>query len=507
METNKKYPLFPWLAIFFILGVYWQSVSDIRSIYLFTASFFVIASAFFMKKIRYRRFILIFGFFLIGMGWATRNCELADLQNRLFEPYIESKSAVTLTGTVINFPSTKRGKTKFYLKVDKTDLSLSPRLLIYLKDKPASPISFADKIKIHAKIRRTSCFRLNRFLTYREYLSFRNIYFIARTDKIEVLSSPLRWLTRLRKKLLDNLAIGIGGTKESQLICAMLLGERPDIDYHIFRQFAVFGIIHILVISGLHIGCVVFIGITLLRLTGIGKKGSLLIMFPLMIFYLFLVGFKVSITRAIVMISFYFCADLFNRDRNAVHALIFAGMLQLMFMPALIYDHGFQYSFMSVAAILFIYPILIVPFKGWSLFKLIQYPILSFSVWIVISPLAAYRNGVFSPIGFILGTFALMFVQVIVLVGTVSACTGFLLKIVSELFNLFNFVMIKILLAATSILYDTAGLQSYFRAIPSILFVFYYIGLTMIIVFFRKTDLRIIGMIILFLSIIFAGIF
>ncbi len=508
MKINDKYPLFPWLSVFFILGLYLQDVSPIRSIYLLSASILIIVCTLFAKKFRYKRIMILLSFFLIGMGWASKNQECADKQKGFFTPYIKSKSTVTLTGRVTSFPTTQRNKTKFYLKVHKTDpiIPVSPRLLVYLTGTIEKQPSFADTIEIQATLKNTSRFRLNRFLTYKGYLSFRNVYIIAKTDKVKIISSPFGWLTRLRKKLLDNLRIGIDGTKESQLICAMLFGERPNIDYYIFRQFAVFGIIHILVISGLHIGCIAFIGITLLQLCGLSRKVSLTVMLPIVIFYLFLVGFKVSITRAVLMISFYFCADFFNRERNAIHALIFAGVIQLIFMPNLIYDHGFQYSFMSIMAILFIYPILMAPFKNRILFRIMQYPTLSFSVWIVISPLAAYRNGIFSPIGFILGTVALIFVQVIVLVGIASACAGFLVTFLSEIFNLFNFMMIKTILKTTAILYDTISLQRYFHSIPPIIFLVYYLGITAVIVFLKKTNRKIIGMIILFLSMILAGI-
>lgn len=508
MKINDKYPLFPWLSVFFILGLYWGNISPIRSIYLLSTSILIIVCTLFAKKFRYKRIVILLSFFLIGMGWASKNQECAYDQKRFFAPYVKSKSTITLIGRVTSFPTTQRNKTKFYLKVRQTDpiIPISPRLLVYLTETSEKSPSFADTIEIQATIKNTSRFRLNRFLTYKDYLGFRNVYLIAKTDKMEIISSPLGWLTRLRKKLLNNLRIGIDGTKESQLICAMLFGERPNIDYYIFRQFAVFGIIHILVISGLHIGCIAFIGITLLQLFGLSRKVSLSIMLPTVIFYLFLVGFKVSITRAVLMISFYFCADFFNRERNAVHALIFAGIIQLIFMPSLIYDHGFQYSFMSITAILFIYPILMTPFKNRLLFRIMQYPILSFSVWIVVSPLAAYRNGIFSPIGFVLGTVALIFVQVIVLVGMASACAGFLVNFVSEIFNLFNFMMIKSILKTTSILYDTISLQRYFHSIPPIIFLVYYLAMTVVIVFLKKTNQKIIGMIILFLLIILAGI-
>jgi competence protein ComEC len=158
-----------------------------------------------------------------------------------------------------------------------------------------------------------------------------------------------------------------GFTKnELATINALLLGYRKDISKDMYADFAAAGVIHILAISGLHIGILLFFLNFLFHPITRFKNGrlfkSVLVIFTLWSFAL-LTGLSPSVVRSVTMFSFFAYAINRKKHTNTTHVLIVSMFFLLLFNPLFIFDVGFQLSYTAVFAILWIQPWLFTRFQ------------------------------------------------------------------------------------------------------------------------------------------------
>ena len=146
------------------------------------------------------------------------------------------------------------------------------------------------------------------------------------------------------------------GDEDGNLLAAMLLGEKEQLDEEIRGLYQVNGIGHILAISGLHLS---FIGVgmykLLRRLTGSYLAGGAFGVLFLTL-YLLMIGCTVSAVRAFVMFLFRVGADMAGRHYDAPTALSAAAAVVFAWRPLSLYDGGFWMSFGAVLAILAVVP-------------------------------------------------------------------------------------------------------------------------------------------------------
>lgn len=167
-------------------------------------------------------------------------------------------------------------------------------------------------------------------------------------------------LHEFRQEWKDGLCRAMG-EKDGNMLCAMLLGEKGQMDEELKELYQTNGIGHVLAISGLHLS---FIGIgiykILRRVTGSYPIGGIFGILFLML-YILMVGFTVSAVRALVMFLFRVGADMAGRHYDAPTALSAAAVAVLLWRPLSLYDGGFWLSFGAVFAILTVVPVL----QGW----------------------------------------------------------------------------------------------------------------------------------------------
>jgi competence protein ComEC len=163
---------------------------------------------------------------------------------------------------------------------------------------------------------------------------------------------------RLRWRIIRNLS---GHFKESavQLLAALILGARQDISPDVTRNFQAAGAVHILAVSGLHIGFVVLLlqfALRPLPQTGRWRLGKLV--FILLVLWLFagISGFSPSVVRAATMFSIIAMGRHLGRDAGTMHAVFASAFLLLAGRPSLLYDVGFQLSYAAVISILLFEP-------------------------------------------------------------------------------------------------------------------------------------------------------
>lgn len=142
--------------------------------------------------------------------------------------------------------------------------------------------------------------------------------------------------------------------KELSIAKALLLGDRNEIPVDLLKQFKGAGAMHILAISGLHVGIIHLILMFLTRPLILMKKGRILrvilVLFGLWI-YALITGMGVSAIRAVSMFTLLTFGQSLNRKTSLLNNLVNSAFVLLILNPMFLFDVGFQLSYSALTGI------------------------------------------------------------------------------------------------------------------------------------------------------------
>ena len=306
-----------------------------------------------------------------------------------------------------------------------------------------------------------------------------------RLDEARGWRAAAQTLLRGRALAAERIGLGVAGREEAVgLVRALLLGERAGIASGRRELFSATGSWHVFAISGLHVGILVLLLATALRMAGVSRERWIWFLAPALAAYVWATGARASAIRAGLMASFYFLAPALNRKPDALSALALTAGLILAAAPGQLFELGFLYSFVVTAGLMALFP----PFheavcqafpgkrydtilperkpKGWL--GLAQdtgagarrgaqsLAALSLAAWVASAPLASHWFGQFTPVALIANLWAVPMVFLIVLCGGLSLTLGLILPILADIFNHANVALAHLL---------TSGLAA-LRALP-----------------------------------------
>lgn len=138
---------------------------------------------------------------------------------------------------------------------------------------------------------------------------------------------------------------------------AILLGDKSELEAETRNSFSNAGATHVLAVSGLHVGIIMYILTYVLQSVArfISKNTSLIIVLLISWFYAALTGFSPSVVRAVLMFSLLMTASLYGRSGSSVNILFLSAFLLLLFDPDLLYDLGFELSYLAMLGIFWLY--------------------------------------------------------------------------------------------------------------------------------------------------------
>ena len=167
------------------------------------------------------------------------------------------------------------------------------------------------------------------------------------------------YFLRLRNHLTERYATFPLNENERQVLAAMTLGDKAQLSHQVRQVFSRTGVSHVLALSGLHLGILVFLLLALFRPFLKRQRGKVVIVTSTLLLiwsFVFLTGMSISLMRAAVMYSLYLLMLLQKRPSNGLNSLAIAAILLLILWPNAIFDIGFQLSFLAVGSILVFQP-------------------------------------------------------------------------------------------------------------------------------------------------------
>ena len=196
---------------------------------------------------------------------------------------------------------------------------------------------------------------------YARYCSFQNISYQAFVNDKSFFVLPTsdkNWFNELlintRIKVLSILRNNIHDQNELSIAEALLIGYRDDLDRDLVQQYSNTGVVHIIAISGLHLGMIY--GLLLLLFKPLGKFKITKIIKPLVILlvlwgFSFIAGSAPSIIRSAVMFTFIVIGESLGKRTNMYNSLAASAFVILLVNPFSLWDVGFQLSYSAVLSI------------------------------------------------------------------------------------------------------------------------------------------------------------
>lgn len=220
---------------------------------------------------------------------------------------------------------------------------------------------------------------------YGAYMKQQGIYRQIRLHDFEVLrltagTPTLRgWAATFRSRIQERLKANGFEADEYAIINALLLGQRQYISKETYQDYAAAGAVHILAVSGLHVGILMLILQFVFRpLERIryGKTIKIVLVVLLMWCFAIIAGLSPSVTRAVTMFSFFAVGMQLHRPTHSFNTLFCSAFVLLLIDPNLLFQVGFQLSYLAVAGILVFYPLFqklyaptyLVTKKAWDIF-------------------------------------------------------------------------------------------------------------------------------------------
>ncbi|MDA0834359.1 MAG: ComEC/Rec2 family competence protein [Planctomycetota bacterium] len=326
----------------------------------------------------------------------------------------------------------------------------------------APPLTVGDEVRILGWISKPTSLRNPGGFDYSRYLRSRRIRAIVSTDhpeSIEVVASPSPIVSpgRLRSRLRQTYRELFRKTLSPEAVPvaqSLFLGDRTSLPYDVQQAFRVTGSMHVLAISGLHLGILALLIWCVARLLKVSSANTALILLVVVWSYAFLTNGQASVIRACILATVFAGSLWKGKQANSFNSWGLSALVVLTRNPLDLFDVGAQLSFLAVAGILWCSPLTSrllepsdplfarfdrntthsVPWRNILRLVLAGY-LISIVVWTVTTPLILGTFHVISPVGLLLGTPLNPLVVVTLWAGYLLMWLGLLLPFTAVVFG------------------------------------------------------------------------
>jgi len=362
------------ISLFFVLGIYFFGLIVCSPIIIFaclTGSILtLLVLHFYFYKARYFKnlfgVVVLLTSFLSGIYTAIVHKETYHKNHYVYQ--IKSDQEFHTVQLVLSekLKNTKRN-IRFISKVLRVDGKESTGNLILNIRKPNTsenrPIGSILSVKCNLYKNRNP-FNPNQF-DYGKYLENQEIYAQAYTNETDIKAIGMEhnlWssFSNFRSKIINNLVHSGFNKEELNVLIALILGQQQDISPETLKDYQYAGAVHVLSVSGLHVGFILLFITYLLKPIPNTKRGSLIKLIAILLSlwsFALLAGLLPTVVRSATMFSFVAIGNHLKRTVNIFHSLLVSILLILLWKPSFLFDIGFQLSYLALFFILWLQPI------------------------------------------------------------------------------------------------------------------------------------------------------
>jgi len=491
------------ILLFFVAGIliseYIPFASFISTSILFviaiTLLLFATVLTYYGLRHKYSQLIgVIFGLLITTSGILITSQKVIDYQDTK-----STLSSVTYVANIISNPTETKQSVKAILSVtpvnkDKLNSKLESKVLGYFaKDEQSLNLKYGDVITFNSKLTTPKKPLNPGEFNYSKYLLQNGIrhtaYIGANRWKLigyNPSSSIIAMASSLRQGILETLKKnGLSGSSYA-VAAAVLLGYDDFMENDLKQDYIMSGSMHILCVSGLHVGIIFLVISYLLSFLRNNKLNNILKSIILLLSvwtYATITGLSPSVQRASLMLSVFIIGNLLKRNRDTINTLAISALFLLLINPLLIFNVGFQLSYAAVLGILIfhqpIYKLLYIKntlFDGiWSI------TVLSFAAQLATFPIAVHYFHFFPPWFWLTNIFTFPLSFLIVATGLLFVLTSWL-PLVPQLIGWTLSGMVYLLNSIVGFVnyLPFSGIENIYISIPMLLAIYLLISFTFV---------------------------
>ncbi|MEE9430308.1 MAG: DNA internalization-related competence protein ComEC/Rec2 [Melioribacteraceae bacterium] len=357
-------------TIFFVIGILFQYQFNIEPASILIASVILIVVVI-VSKITNLKYFTYFIFPLISLTSAFY-FSLLQTEEVTYPFKLEKLRNTKVVGTVSKINLIQNKKLSFEISLESINdiktKEIEDKIFLcnFWKDTTSnvseiySNLEIGNEISFVGTIRRAKNQRNPFEFNYENYLFRKGISGLANCYKLETVEITNSETDKIFnsifivRKYIDKIIKLLHPQKTAALLKGLLLADRGDIDYNVKQTFMNTGVIHVLAVSGLHVG---FISLILFFMFGrLDIRLRYIFTIIGVTLFLILTGGHPSVFRATVMAVVFLIAKLSNRSSNGFNSLAIAALIILILNPYELFNPGFLLSFSAVLSILILYP-------------------------------------------------------------------------------------------------------------------------------------------------------
>ena len=306
-------------------------------------------------------------------------------------PELINSNSNAYEGIIVEQPKIKDKTVQTIIQIEAVKDSINwnkfnTKLVVYIqKDSVSELLQYGDRLVFSGYLNEITNAGNPKEFDYKSYMANQGVFYTsyAKSDKFVVLEhdqgrflkrTALNWRNKL---LLIYKKFNIYGQSYG-VLSALTLGYRDEVDSETRQMFADTGAMHILAVSGLHVGVIFMILNSLLAFMNKNKWAiflkSVIIILSLWIFA-FIAGLSPSVTRSALMFSMFVIGKLLRRSTSIYNIIFASAFILLIINPLDVFSVGFQLSYAAVLSIVFFQPYIYklfvfernIPDKIWAL--------------------------------------------------------------------------------------------------------------------------------------------
>ncbi|MFZ5650381.1 MAG: DNA internalization-related competence protein ComEC/Rec2 [Bacillota bacterium] len=402
-------------------------------------------------------------FILLGMVAGTPEEDSAGRTESFME------RTVTLEGYVCRDPDYRRDRVVYILEVSKVldesgVFETGGRVILYVPGKQAE-LGYGDVVRVRGRPFLPSSPGNPGQFDYGAYLSDRGIWAVLAVkdgDSVQKIGSgygnPVAGMALGIKQRLIEINRSTLSADHAALVNGIVFGSRGEIDRRTQEIFNESGVVHILSVSGLHVGMVAVGVMGLLGMAGL-RRLEFPVLTGVLAVYTFITGMGPAVLRSAIMAWIQILGQKIGRERDWATTLAASALIILVFSPRSLLEPGFQLSYAATWGILHLGPAL----DGWLDSKGLRRPwvrgVISVSLGAQAGtlPLVAYYYNIFSASSIPANILAVPLVGLILPLGILAPLAGLIHLKAAVLINYATAALLDLMMLIVEAIHGLPG--------------------------------------------------
>jgi len=388
--------------------------------------------------------------------------------NNLADVKFYQRRSVTFQGIINDEPDVRKDHVKYKVKIQKAKVkNTSQNLKAFIDNWQKIHGNVLIKVPLYPQYQYGDVLEINCALSqpepiddfqYDKYLAKSDIYSTCYQPKIKLVESNrggllMSAVLKIKAKVV-NVVGQIMPEPQASFLGGLLWGAKKGLPDDILENFKRTGVTHIIAVSGYNITIIAVMLTNLFICLGISRQRAFWLIILCLTFFILITGAPASIVRAGIMGMVVLISQNLGRATKMANTLAIVCLIMLLINPkVLIWDAGFQLSFLATIGLIYFSPVLEKFTKRLpSIFSIKESLTTTMSAMILTTPLILFQFGRFSVIAPVANLLILPFIPVNMAVGFLAVVLGLIWQPLGQFVGYFSWALLNYVLKVTEVL-------------------------------------------------------